>query len=65
MRSPPSNTRLLFFSVLTAIVAVYLVGRFWMQRSGPSGSTEAGFLSQVGSPDLPAAPATSSATPAD
>lgn len=45
MHSRPSSSRWLFFLVLAAIVAVYLVGHLWMHRSHLTGSTAAGLVS--------------------
>lgn len=45
MRSRPSSSRGLFFLVLAAIAAVYLVGHLWLRRSRLPGSTTAGLVS--------------------
>lgn len=44
MRSRPSSSRGLFFLVLAAIAAVYLVGHLWLRRSLLPGSTAAGLV---------------------
>ena len=44
MRSRSSSSRLLFFVVLAAIAAVFLVGRFWKQRGEREPATEAGIV---------------------
>ena len=45
MRSRPSSSRGLFFLVLAAIAAVYLVGHLWLRRSRLPGPTVAGLVS--------------------
>lgn len=48
MRSRLASSRVLFFLVLAAIAAVFLVGRYWMQRSPRPIATEAGVVGGAG-----------------
>ena len=42
-----SHSRYLFFFVLFAIVAVYTVGRFWLEERGHAPATEASLVPAV------------------
>jgi hypothetical protein len=50
MRASPSSSRLLFFVVLAAIVAVFFVGRYWMRRGARAPATEAGIVPGAAEP---------------
>lgn len=44
MRSRSASSRVLFFVVLAAIAAVFLIGRFWLERGSRTATTEAGMV---------------------
>ena len=54
MHARSARTRVLFFSVLSAIAAVYVVGRLWMERPDAPASIEAGVPVLLKDPPAPA-----------
>lgn len=55
MHARSARTRVLFFTVLSAIAAVYVVGRLWMERPDVPASMEAGVPVLLKDPPAPPA----------